>query len=268
LDLELQGRRAVVTGASRGIGKQIARILIEEGARVALVARHLNDLEATAAELGSNSFPVTCDASKDESVKGRLGRQGIWRGRHPGELRRPARRSSPSGRNGEGMAVSHRASGGGLPRLWAGSQGSGVWRSIDAGREFAPNLDLSGCLFRDAKSSKDGAEPLSPTGSIDRLFPVDDPSQQPFSLARDELEVGHAVAGILRSGGHEVSDASKRSLVGAKHLQVQVHPEHRIPKGDGLFEHGAHAAPMDGTRAVTSGPEPRMEIRHPGTMNQ
>lgn len=100
MDLELQGRRAVVTGASRGIGKQIARILIEEGARVALVARSLNDLEATAAELGPNSFPVTCDTSKDESVKGRLGRQGIWRGRHPGELRRPARRSSPGSKAG------------------------------------------------------------------------------------------------------------------------------------------------------------------------
>jgi NAD(P)-dependent dehydrogenase (short-subunit alcohol dehydrogenase family) len=69
MDLELTGKRAVVTGASRGIGKQVARILIEEGASVALVARQIDGLRATAAEFGPNSFPVTCDTSQDASVK-------------------------------------------------------------------------------------------------------------------------------------------------------------------------------------------------------
>lgn len=69
MDLELAGKRAVVTGASRGIGKQIARVLIGEGARVALVARKVDDLQAAADELGPSSFAVTCDTSLDASVR-------------------------------------------------------------------------------------------------------------------------------------------------------------------------------------------------------
>lgn len=69
MDLELTGKRAVVTGGSRGIGKQVARTLIEEGASVAIVARNKADLDLTATELGSNAIPVTCDTADDMSVK-------------------------------------------------------------------------------------------------------------------------------------------------------------------------------------------------------
>jgi short-subunit dehydrogenase len=47
----LTGSRALVTGASRGIGAAIARSLDRDGARVALVARDLAGLEAVAAGL-------------------------------------------------------------------------------------------------------------------------------------------------------------------------------------------------------------------------
>jgi NAD(P)-dependent dehydrogenase (short-subunit alcohol dehydrogenase family) len=39
MDLQLTQRRAVITGASRGIGLAVARALADEGAQVALVAR-------------------------------------------------------------------------------------------------------------------------------------------------------------------------------------------------------------------------------------
>ncbi|MEE4331504.1 MAG: SDR family NAD(P)-dependent oxidoreductase, partial [Wenzhouxiangella sp.] len=54
----LDGRRALITGASRGIGLAIARALAERGARITLVARHEADLDAAAKELRSAGYRV------------------------------------------------------------------------------------------------------------------------------------------------------------------------------------------------------------------
>lgn len=53
----LDGRTAVVTGASRGLGKAMASALGHAGAKVVLVGRHADDLSAVAAEFG-DSFEV------------------------------------------------------------------------------------------------------------------------------------------------------------------------------------------------------------------
>ena len=74
MDLDLQGKRAVVTGGSRGIGKAIARQLAFEGCDVAITARTIADLESTAAalseETGRTVVPVVCDTGDDDSVRG------------------------------------------------------------------------------------------------------------------------------------------------------------------------------------------------------
>lgn len=53
MDLGLAGRRAIVLGASRGIGRYTAELLRREGASVALCARNAGDLERAASELKS-----------------------------------------------------------------------------------------------------------------------------------------------------------------------------------------------------------------------
>lgn len=65
------GRTALVTGAGRGIGQAIAVALAEQGARVAIVARHREQLELTArriAEAGGESHIVEADLGDLSSV--------------------------------------------------------------------------------------------------------------------------------------------------------------------------------------------------------
>ena len=73
MDLELNGKRALITGGSRGIGKAIARLLAQEGADVALLARNPQTLAAAAAELAAATgrvvIGVSADTTSDEQVR-------------------------------------------------------------------------------------------------------------------------------------------------------------------------------------------------------
>ena len=63
----LDDRVAIVTGASSGLGVQMARALHNAGAHVVLAARRLDRLKALADEL-PNATPVACDVSNDHDI--------------------------------------------------------------------------------------------------------------------------------------------------------------------------------------------------------
>lgn len=73
MDMQLEGKRALVTGGSRGIGKAIARALAQEGVDVALLARSADALHAAAIELASQTgrkvVGVRGDTTSDDSVR-------------------------------------------------------------------------------------------------------------------------------------------------------------------------------------------------------
>jgi 3-oxoacyl-[acyl-carrier protein] reductase len=72
LRLDLNGRRAVVTGASRGIGAAVVRGLAESGARVAFCARSAQGVMALAGDLkraGGDVLPFVADMARPDDVQ-------------------------------------------------------------------------------------------------------------------------------------------------------------------------------------------------------
>jgi len=70
---KLAGRTAVITGASKGIGKSVAMALAAEGARVALVSRDAALLETVASEIvsaGGDAVAFPADITSEEQVRG------------------------------------------------------------------------------------------------------------------------------------------------------------------------------------------------------
>jgi 3-oxoacyl-[acyl-carrier protein] reductase len=68
MDLGIEGRVALVMGASRGLGRGIAAVLAREGARVAIASRSLERLEEAVAEIGEQATPFVADASDMERL--------------------------------------------------------------------------------------------------------------------------------------------------------------------------------------------------------
>jgi len=70
MDLELKGRKAIVTGATKGIGLRIARLLAEEGVDVAICSRTAADVQTTVKELkgkGVNAIGEAVDVTNKEA---------------------------------------------------------------------------------------------------------------------------------------------------------------------------------------------------------
>lgn len=79
MDLGLKGKTAVVTGATRGIGRAIADLFADEGANVAICARKADEVEATVAALkakGVQAFGQVVDIADGPALKAFIDKAG------------------------------------------------------------------------------------------------------------------------------------------------------------------------------------------------
>jgi len=73
----LEGKTALITGASRGIGYAIARAYIDAGARVIITARGEDALKAAADALGANALAIQCDNADPAAIARMV--EAAWR---------------------------------------------------------------------------------------------------------------------------------------------------------------------------------------------
>ena len=80
MDLNLNGKRALITGASKGIGRATAQRLAEEGCDVLLVARTAATLDEAAADIRSRCQVSVAVLAADLSVQAEIDRVAAWAG--------------------------------------------------------------------------------------------------------------------------------------------------------------------------------------------
>ncbi|MEM6933386.1 MAG: L-iditol 2-dehydrogenase [Pseudomonadota bacterium] len=66
----LDGKRALITGAARGIGRAFAEVYVREGARVAIADIDVSRASKTAHEIGDGAIAVEMDVTRQESIDG------------------------------------------------------------------------------------------------------------------------------------------------------------------------------------------------------
>jgi NAD(P)-dependent dehydrogenase (short-subunit alcohol dehydrogenase family) len=77
MDLKLAGKRALVTGSSRGIGVAIAKALAREGVKVVVHGRNTAAAEAVAAEIGADKAAVVIGDISDPEIADRVATQSV-----------------------------------------------------------------------------------------------------------------------------------------------------------------------------------------------
>jgi NAD(P)-dependent dehydrogenase (short-subunit alcohol dehydrogenase family) len=92
VDLGLQGKRGIVTGGGRGIGKAMARELACEGVDLAIVSRSREQLQETTQELqketGRRIIPLVADVTSKEQVDSMVAQAAEQLGITPEEVER------------------------------------------------------------------------------------------------------------------------------------------------------------------------------------
>jgi 3-oxoacyl-[acyl-carrier protein] reductase len=195
MDLGLNGKVAVITGGSYGIGKGIAVRLAEEGARVVICARREEVLKETAAEIekaGGEVLPVVADVMKAEDCE-RLVRSAVERFGRVDILVNNA---------GASNAKSFMDT---TPELWQEDHELKVIAAVRLGQLCVPEMRKQGggrIINITMIRGKQPAATSVPT-AVSRAAGIAMTKALSKDLAGDNILVNTVCVGVIRSGQHE-----------------------------------------------------------------
>jgi serine 3-dehydrogenase len=224
----LDGKTALVTGASAGIGAATARVWAAEGARVVLCARRKERLDALAAEL-AGAEAVVCDVRDAAAMRAAFGARtfdlvlanaGLGRGMDKIAAGDPGEWAEMLDTNVKGVLHTIRAT---LPAMLAAGRGDFVVLGSVAGRQVYPGGNVY-CSTKHAVRALYEALRLDHLGSGVRFTTVDPGMvETEFSLQRhrgDAVAAKRVYAGITPLRAEDVADAIRYAVTRPPHVNV------------------------------------------------
>jgi serine 3-dehydrogenase len=224
----LDGKTALVTGASAGIGAATARVWAAGGARVVLCARRKERLDALAAEL-AGAEAVVCDVRDAAAMRAAFGARtfdlvlanaGLGRGMDKIAAGDPGEWAEMLDTNVKGVLHTIRAT---LPAMLAAGRGDFVVLGSVAGRQVYPGGNVY-CSTKHAVRALYEALRLDHLGSGVRFTTVDPGMvETEFSLQRhrgDAVAAKRVYAGITPLRAEDVADAIRYAVTRPPHVNV------------------------------------------------
>lgn len=196
MDLELQGKVAVITGASEGIGKATARLLAREGAHVVMCARRQDVLEAVASDIreetGGSVLAVAGDVRIAEDVERLINRAAETFGGLHILI------------NNAGTSAAH-------PfetvddAAWQNDLDLKLFAAIRSIRLAVPHMRSAGggAIVNMLNTGAKAPGPASTPTSVSRAAGLALTKALSKELARDNIRVNAVMVGLIKSGQHE-----------------------------------------------------------------
>jgi 3-oxoacyl-[acyl-carrier protein] reductase len=182
---DFTGKRVLVAGASRGIGRSIALGFARAGARVSICARNAAPLEATRAELGEGGHAAVCDLADAAAI-------ARWVAAAEAAL------------GGIDVLVNN-ASGFGMgddEEGWRRGLGVDVMATVRASHAALPHLRASrGCIVNTTSISGLRASLRTPAYAAVKALVINYTASQAAALARDGIRVNAIAPGSIEFPG-------------------------------------------------------------------
>lgn len=224
----LSGRRALVTGASAGIGAQTARTLCSLGASVTVVARRRERLEALVQELGRGARAKSCDVRDTDAVTALfegetydlvVANAGLGLGVAPLHAGDPGDWSTMIDTNVKGVLHTIRAA---LPGMRERGAGDLVLIGSVAGRQVYPGGNVYNATKHAIKAIYDALR-LDEVGSGIRFTTVDPGMvQTEFSVVRlgDQNAADRVYDGMTPLRPEDIADAIGFAVTRPPHVNI------------------------------------------------